>query len=333
MVAQLLHRPRPIAERPLSFEAFEAGPPGPGELRLRLEACAVCRTDLQLVEGDLASRRLPIVPGHQAVGNVEAVGEGVEGWQTGDRAGVGWLGGACGACEYCTSERENLCEAATFTGWDRDGGYATTMLVRADFALPLPADLDAQALAPLLCGGVIGYRSLNVSGIQPGQRLGLYGFGASASLAIQVAVHRGCEVYVVTRSRAEQERARALGATWAGGFDEAPPERLHAAVTFAPAGDVVVAALRALAPGGTVAINAIHLDRVPEFSYDSLWRERSLRSVANYTRRDALEFLELARAVPLRTETQQFPLADANEALHALARGDLRGTAVLMIEE
>lgn len=332
MRAQVLRVPKPVDQRPLALEDLPLPDPGPGELRLRLEACAVCRTDLQIVEGDLAARRSPVVPGHQAVGAVEAVGPGVEGWVAGDRAGVGWLGGTCGACEYCTSGRENLCESATFTGWDRDGGYAETMLVRADFALPLPDDLEAQALAPLLCGGVIGYRSLRVSGIQPGQRLGLYGFGASASLAIQVAVHWGCEVFVVTRSAAERERARALGARWAGGFDEALPARLHAAVTFAPAGGVVVAALRALAPGGTVAINAIHLDRVPEFSYDWLWRERSLRSVANFTRADAREFLELAAAIPLRTETQPFPLAAANEALAALASGDLRGTAVLMIE-
>lgn len=236
MVAQVLRQPRPVAERPLVLEAREVGAPGPGELRLRLEACAVCRTDLQLVEGDLPLRRTPVVPGHQAVGRVEAIGEGVAGWTLGDRAGVGWLGGVCGACEYCVEGRENLCESAIFTGWDRDGGYAHAMLVRADFALRLPPAIDAEALAPLLCGGVIGYRSLNVSGIQPGQRLGLYGFGASASLAIQVAVHRGCEVYVVTRSAAEQERARALGAVWAGGFETTPPARLHAAVTFARRG-------------------------------------------------------------------------------------------------
>ncbi|MBX7110823.1 MAG: zinc-binding alcohol dehydrogenase family protein [Dehalococcoidia bacterium] len=332
MLAQLLRRPRSIDLAPLTIEEIEAPAPGPGELRLRLEACAVCRTDLQIVEGDLALHRAPLVPGHQAVGIVEAIGPGVEGWAAGDRAGVGWLGDVCGSCEYCTTGRENLCESATFTGWDRDGGYAQAMLVRAGFALRLPAALEAEALAPLLCGGVIGYRSLRVSGIGPGQRLGLYGFGASASLAIQVAVHMGCEVFVVTRSTEEQRRARALGAAWAGALDEQPPARLHAAVTFAPVGEVVLAALRALAPGGTVAINAIHLDRVPEFSYDWLWRERSLRSVANFTRADAREFLALAAEIPLRTETQPFALAQANEALRALRQGELRGTAVLMIE-
>ncbi|MGE0133668.1 MAG: zinc-dependent alcohol dehydrogenase family protein [Dehalococcoidia bacterium] len=333
MRAQFLREPRPIALAPLTLDEVEPKAPGPGELRLRVEACAVCRTDLQIAEGDLALRRSPVIPGHQAVGTVDAVGAGIEGWSAGDRAGIGWLAGTCGRCEYCTGGRENLCEAATFTGWDRDGGYAVSRTVRAAFALPLPPYIEAPALAPLLCGGVIGYRSLRVSGILPGQRLGLYGFGASASLAIQVAVHEGCEVFVITRSPAERERAIALGAAWAGGLDEPPPKPLHAAVTFAPAGDVVVTALRALAPGGAVAINAIHLDRVPEFSYDWLWRERSLRSVANYTREDAREFLELAHTIPLRTETQLFPLGEANEALRVLARGELRGTAVLTMDE
>ncbi|MGE0229201.1 MAG: zinc-dependent alcohol dehydrogenase family protein [Dehalococcoidia bacterium] len=333
MRAQFLRDQRPVALAPLILEEVEPRAPGPGELRLRVEACAVCRTDLQIVEGDLDLHRAPVIPGHQAVGTVEAVGLTVEGWSPGDRAGIGWLAATCGVCEYCASGRENLCEAATFTGWDCDGGYAESMTVRAAFALRLSPDIEAAALAPLLCGGVIGYRSLRVSGVQPGQRLGLYGFGASASLAIQVAEHQGCEVFVVTRSPAEQERAMALGAAWTGGLDEPPPKPLHAAVTFAPAGDVVIAALRALAPGGAVAINAIHLDRIPEFSYDWLWRERSLRSVANYTREDAREFLELARTIPLRTETQLFPLDEANEALQMLARGELRGTAVLTMDE
>lgn len=331
MLAQVLRHPRPVGLAPLTLEERPTPEPGPRELRLCLEACAVCRTDLQLVEGDLAPRQELIIPGHQAVGTVEAIGADVEGWAVGDRAGVGWLGATCGRCEYCLAGRENLCGTASFTGWDRSGGYAEALVVRADFALRLPGGVEAAALAPLLCGGVIGYRSLKVSGIEPGQRLGLYGFGASASLAIQVARHWECEVFVVTRSAAEQERARVLGATWAGGPDEVPPQRLHAAVTFAPTGDVVVAALHALAPGGTVAINAIHLDRVPEFSYDLLWRERSLRSVANFTRTDAREFLDLAQAIPVRAEVQTFPLEAANEALSSLARGDLRGTAVLMI--
>jgi propanol-preferring alcohol dehydrogenase len=306
--------------------------PRADELVLSVSACAVCRTDLQLSEGDLPARVLPIVPGHQAVGRVAEVGRDVVGWQVGDRAGVAWLAGACGTCAPCTTGRENLCADARFTGWDRDGGYATRLAVRADFALRLPDRFDDLAAAPLLCGGVIGYRSLKVSGIEPGGRLGLFGFGASALLALQVALSWGCEVHVRTRSTAEQERARTLGAASTASYDEpAPP--LDAAVTFAPSGDVVVAALRSLARGGTVAINAIHLDRVPEFPYDILWWERGLRSVANFTRADAREFLELAAAIPINTATQTFPLADGNEALRRLAAGELDGTAVLLTDE
>ena len=329
MRAMQLDQPRPIGERPLRLVERPDPAPGPGELLLRVSACAVCRTDLQLCEGDLPARGLPVVPGHQIVGRVEALGEGAKGWQVGDRAGVAWLGGTDGTCAHCAAGRENLCDQARFTGWDRDGGYATHAVVRADFALPLPpgfADLDA---APLLCGGVIGYRSLRVSGIAPGGRLGLYGFGASATLAIQVARHWGCRVFVCTRSKAEQERARALGAEWAGGYDGRPPVALDAAVTFAPSGDVVVAALRALDRGGTVAINAIHLDRVPELAYADLWWERSLRSVANFTRQDAREFIDLAASIPIRPEYEVHALEDANVALDRLARGQVRGAAVL----
>ena len=315
--------------RPLREAEIPHPDPGPGEVLLRVAACGVCRTDLQLAEGDLTAHRLPIVPGHQAVGRVESVGEGVTGWAAGDRAGVAWLGGTCGTCGFCRSGRENLCPGARFTGWDRDGGYADRIAVDAGFALRLPPGFADLAAAPLLCGGVIGYRSLRVSGIQPGGRLGLYGFGASALCAVQVARHWGCEVFVCTRSQAEQQRALDLGAAWAGGYDDLPPARLDAAITFAPVGDVVLAALRALERGGTVAINAIHLDRVPEFSYDLLWWERSLRSVANFTRGDAQEFLALAAAIPVRTATEVFPLEQANTALARLAAGEIHGAAVL----
>lgn len=303
--------------------------PSPGEIVIRVAACGVCRTDLQLAEGDLGARRLPIVPGHQAVGRVESVGAGVSGWVVGDRAGVAWLAGTCGRCRHCVAGRENLCEAATFTGWDRDGGFAERVAVQADFALRLPSSFDDLAAAPLLCGGVIGYRALRVAGVEPGGRLGLFGFGASASLAIQVAVHWGCKIFVCTRSPAEQERARALGAVWAGSYDDQPPVALDAAITFAPTGEVVVAALRAVDRGGTVAINAIHLDRVPEFDYDLLWLERSLRSVANFTRADAAEFLSLAAEIPVRTAVQEYPLAEANRALANLSAGAVSGAAVL----
>jgi len=309
--------------------------PGPGQLVLAVTACAVCRTDLQIVEGDLAARRLPIIPGHQAVGRVIACGPDLPAGAPGigDRVGVAWTGGCCGTCRYCTSGRENLCEGLRFTGWDLDGGYATRLVVRADFAHPLPAgfaDLDA---APLLCGGAIGYRSLRVAGIDladaRGMRLGLHGFGASATIAIQLAVHAGCEVFVATRSASEQAAARALGAAWTGGYDDAPPAALDAAITFAPSGDVVVSALRALDRAGVVAINAIHLDRIPEFDYDLLWMERQLRSVANVTRADVREFLALAARIPISTRTEVFALDRADEALRRLRAGQVAGAAVL----
>jgi propanol-preferring alcohol dehydrogenase len=305
--------------------------PGPGELVIEVAACAVCRTDLQLARGDLPPRRLPIVPGHQAVGRVIAVGPGVTGWAVGERAGVAWLGGTDGTCRFCRSGRENLCAEARFTGWDRDGGFATRLVARADFALRLPPAFDDRAAAPLLCGGVIGYRSLKVAGIAPGGRLGLYGFGASALLTLQVARFWGCQVAVATRSPAERARAAALGAQWTGGYDELPPFPLDAAITFAPAGAVVVAALRALDRGGTVAVNAIHLDEMPAFSYDLLWLERSIRSVANFTRADAQEFLDLAATIPIRTESDVFPFEAANEALARLEAGQVKGAAVLVM--
>ena len=257
------------------------------------------------------------------------LGRSVQGWKVGDRAGIGWLASSCEECDLCARGLENLCPNATFTGWDRDGGYAGWITSRADFTFHLASDLDDLAAAPLLCGGVIGYRALRLSGVQPNGTLGLFGFGSSASLTIQVAVHQGMDVIVVTRSQAEQERARRLGASWVGGFDDVLPKQLDGAVTFAPAGAVVVAALRSLAPGGTVAINAIHLDGIPAFDYDLLWRERALKSVANYTRQDAREFLDLAAKIPIRTEIDVMPLRDANEALARLKGGKLEGTAVL----
>jgi alcohol dehydrogenase, propanol-preferring len=328
----VLERPAPAAAGPLRAVARAAEAPGPGMILLRVAACGVCRTDLQLCEGDIEAHRIPVVPGHQIVGRVEAAGAGVTGWRIGDRAGVAWLAGTDGVCDKCLSGRENLCPNATFTGWDVDGGYATHATARADFALHIPDGFDDLAAAPLLCGGVIGYRSLARSGIQPGGRLGLYGFGASALITLQVARHRGCRVFVATRSAAERERARALGAEWAGGYDERPPETLDAAITFAPSGDVVHAALRAVDRGATVAINAIHLDRLPEMPYEELWWERRLASVANFTRADAAEFLALAAQIPIRTSFETHPLADANVALDRLKRGDVRGAAVLIVD-
>ncbi len=329
MNAQELPAPRPSNARPLRMVERPALEPAGGELVIEVTACGVCRTDLQIVEGDLAPHRLPIIPGHQAVGRVAAVADDVVGWQRGDRVGVAWLGGTCGRCDHCRRGDENLCEAAQFTGWDRDGGFADSMSVRADFAFRVPSEFSDLEAAPLLCGGVIGFRALRTSGIQPGARLGLYGFGASALISLQVAQHWGCEVYVATRSRAEQQRALAMGAAWAGSYHDQPPRPLDAAVTFAPVGYVVVEALKALRPGGTVAINAIHLDTIPEFPYEWLWRERGLRSVANFTRRDAEAFLALAAEVPIQTVVDPYPLADANIALDRLKQGKVDGAAVL----
>ena len=327
--------PGPASSSPLVATERAVPEPGPGELRLRVTACGVCRTDLQICEGDLAARRLPIVPGHQVVGVVDTLGPDVTGWSAGDRAGVTWLAGTDGTCRFCVTGRENLCEAATFTGWDRDGGFAEAVIVRAAYAVPLPAAFPDLAAAPLLCGGVIGYRALRVAGIGPasaGARLGLYGFGASARQALQVARAWGVDAYVATRAASEQARALELGAAWAGGLDERPPVALDAAVTFAPVGSVVAAALRALDRGGVVAINAIHLDRVPELPYEDLWWERSIRSVANVTREDAREFLALAARTGITTDVETHPLADANTALARLAAGQVGGTAVLVVD-
>jgi propanol-preferring alcohol dehydrogenase len=331
MHRQLLERPGSIIGWPLRSTAVDDLEPAPGEVTISVAACGVCRTDLQIVEGDLAARTLPIVPGHQVVGRVLRIGEGVSDWAVGERAGVAWLAGACGSCEYCRSGRENLCADAVFAGWDQDGGYAEQIVVRADYTLRIPSSFSDVHAAPLLCGGIIGYRSLKISGIRPGGKLGLYGFGASALLAMQVATHWGCDVFVATRSLVEQERAIELGAAWTGSYHDRPPTSLDAAVTFAPVGHVVVEALKSVARGGVVAINAIHLDRIPEFGYDLLWGERQIRSVANFTREDAREFLDLAAEIPIRTVPDVYPLADANLALHRLKDGLVEGAAVLQV--
>jgi propanol-preferring alcohol dehydrogenase len=330
MRAMVLQRPGPAAEGPLTEEERPLPRPGEGEIVLTVEACAVCRTDLQIAEGDLAARRVPIVPGHQVVGRVSAIGDGVTGWREGDRAGAYWLASACGRCARCRDGRENLCAEARFTGWDVDGGYAQAMRADARYLVRLPDGPPAPAIAPLLCAGIIGYRSLRVSGARPGDVVGLFGFGASARSALQVACHDGCRVMVCTREAADRERALALGAEWAGAFDETPPVPLDAAVTFAPVGEAIVNALAALDRGGTVAVNAIHLDRVPEFPYELLWWERTLRSVANVTRTDAAEFMDLALTIPIATDHAEYRLDEANRALADLAAGRVHGSAVLV---
>jgi propanol-preferring alcohol dehydrogenase len=296
---------------------------GPGEVLVEVGACGVCRTDLQIFGGDLPLRRRPVVLGHQVAGRIAG---------TGERVGVAWLHGADGTCPACLRGLENLCRNAEFTGWTHDGGYAELVRARRDFVFPLPPGFTDVEAAPLLCAGVIGYRSLRLAGAEASGRLGLFGFGSSAHLAIQVALHWGCEVAVFTRSEAERALALRLGAAWAGGYDDRAPWPLDAAVTFAPAGSVVVAALAALAPGATVAVNAIHLDGMPAFDYDLLWGERVIRSVANFTRADATAFLALAAAVPIRAQVQEFPLSAAGEALGRLAAGGISGSAVLLVD-
>jgi propanol-preferring alcohol dehydrogenase len=313
----------------LVLEVPPAPAAGPGQVVVDVEVCALCRTDLQLADGDLAARRSPVVAGHQVVGRVVAVGADA-GISVGARVGLAWLGWACGSCEDCRAGRENLCPEARFTGWDHDGGLATQVVADARFVYPLPETVDAVAIAPLLCGGAIGLRSLRVAGIQPGQRLGLYGFGASATIVLQIALRWGCVVDVVTRSAADQQRALALGARSAGGPGARPPEPLHAAITTAPVGSVVVDALGAVRPGGTVAVNAIHLDEIPAFPYDLLWGERVLRSVANVTRADVTELLAMAAAEPFVTHVTPYALADVNRALADLRAGTLHGAAVLV---
>jgi propanol-preferring alcohol dehydrogenase len=299
---------------------------GPDEVLIRVEASAVCRTDLQILRGDLEPHKLPLIPGHQVVGEVLTPGD-----LQGRRGGRVWLARSCGRCRFCRRGRENLCEHAEFTGWDRDGGYAELVTAHRDFVHPVPAG-DPVDVAPLLCGGVIGFRSLRVAGIGPastGARLGLFGFGASATIAIQVASYWGCESYVVTRSASEVQRAVDLGAAWAGTYGQTVPVPLDAAVTFAPSGDVVVAALKSVDRGGIVAINAIHLDRVPQLDYADLWWERSLRSVANVTRDDVRDFLAVTGPAGVRTQTEVLPLEAAPQALERLEAGDVRGAFVL----
>jgi alcohol dehydrogenase, propanol-preferring len=301
----------------------------PGHLLLRVRACGVCRTDLHIVEGELPLQRKEIIPGHQIVGDV------VEGMTkevpAGSRVGVSWLGGVDGSCPYCQRGLENLCDKPVFTGYTVDGGYAEFAVARADFVFPLPASLDDAHAAPLLCAGIIGFRSLRVAGVQPAERVGLFGFGASAHLAIAVLNAWKCEVYVSTRGQSHRKLAESLGAKWVGTEDEKPPVELDRAVTFAPSGTVVIAALGSLRKGGVVAVNAIHLDQMPTFDYDKLlWGERQIRSVANMTRQDAREFLEIASQIGLRPKSTIFPLANANEALAAIKSDSIDGAAVIV---
>jgi propanol-preferring alcohol dehydrogenase len=330
MKALRLIRPKPIDQDPLVGLEIDQPQTSVGELLIRIHACGVCHTDLHTVEGDIHPPNLPITPGHQVVGVIEAMGEGVEGWRIGDRVGIPWLYRVCGKCEYCTRDEENLCPSASFTGFHVDGGYAEMMLADADYALQIPEGLDSEVAAPLLCAGIIGYRSLNKADLQPGERLGLIGFGASAHLAIQIATHWDCEVLVYTRSEDHRQLARELGAVWVGGIQDQAPAVLDRAVLFAPVGDLVPLILGKLRPGGTLAINAIHLSPIPEMDYELIYGERTLRSVANATYRDGVEFLELAREICIQVTTQAYALDDANQALQDLKHSRINGAGVLL---
>lgn len=331
MKAMVLREPKPVEDNPLEKVELPVPEPAPGQVRLRVGACGVCHTDLHLVEGEIATPKLPVVPGHQIVGRVDALGEGVIRFAVGDRVGVPWLYSTCGECEYCQRGLENLCDNARFTGQHADGGFAEYMVVPADFAYSIPIGFPDDQAAPLLCAGIIGYRSLRLSEIEPGERLGLYGFGASAHVTIQVARHWDCEVYVFTRSEEHQRHARALGAAWVGQAQDTPPAELDSAITFAPAGWLVPEALRVLRKGGTLAINAIHMSPIPELPYHLLYGERTVRSVANSTRRDAEELLLLAAEIPIQTEVELYPLDQANAVLQRLKRAEVQGAAVLQV--
>ncbi len=326
MRAMVLDGPR----QPLRLRDRPVPTPGPGQLRIRVRACGVCRTDLHVVDGELADPGRPVVPGHEVVGAVEEVGDGVRGFTLGQRVGVPWLGWTCGVCDFCRAGRENLCDRALFTGYTLDGGYAEAMVADARYCFPLPPGLGDAAAAPLLCAGFIGHRAWRL--VRGARRLGLYGFGAAAHLTVQVARHAGQEVFAFTRpgDAAGQAFAREMGAAWAGASTEAPPAPLDAAILFAPVGALVPLALRAVVKGGTVVCAGIHMSDIPAFPYSLLWGERTVCSVANLTRQDGEELLALAPLVPLRTEVETFPLEEAGEALARLRSGRIRGAAVLV---
>ncbi|MEK6602787.1 MAG: zinc-dependent alcohol dehydrogenase family protein, partial [Nitrospirota bacterium] len=332
MNAMVLRQTADVGKSPLELEDLPTPEPGPGDVRVRVRVCGVCRTDLHIIEGDLPPAKRPVVPGHEVVGIVDRVGIGVRAIKEGDRVGIAWLRSTCGDCEFCLDRQENLCLQAQFTGYHADGGYAEYAVAPAAFVYPIPGAFTDEEVAPLLCAGIIGYRALRLSGVKPGQRLGLYGFGASAHITLQVARHWGCEVFVCSLREEHRTLARELGARWVGGAAELPPEPLHGAIMFAPAGELVPPALRALRRGGTLAIAGIHLSPIPAIDYDhDLFGERAIRSVTANTKQDGLDFLRDAAAIPIRPHTQQFRLEDANAALQALKAGTIRGAGVLKV--
>jgi len=333
MKACLLRAPAAIETNPLEYADVTMPQPKSGEVLVRMRACGVCRTDLHVIEGELPPRKSPVIPGHQVVGMVEKQGESAGRFAIGDRVGIAWLYRTDGICEYCKANAENLCDNPMFTGYSVDGGYAEYIVAPQDFVYAIPEGfLDEQA-APLLCAGIIGFRSLRLSGIQAGGRLGFYGFGAAAHVAIQVARHWGVEVFAYTRDARHQELALELGAAWAGGTFDEPPKKLDAAIVFAPAGEIVPAALKALKKGGALVLGGIHMSPIPSFDYQLLYQERVIRSVANNTRKDGEDFLRVAAQIPIRTRVQAFPLAEANRALNALKNDAIPGAAVLRVSE
>jgi propanol-preferring alcohol dehydrogenase len=331
MRAMAVTRPGAIERHPLEAVELDVPEPGPGQVRVRVEVCGVCRTDLHVAEGDLAPRRPRVIPGHEVVGRVDARGPAAERFGEGERVGVAWLHSACGACRFCTSGRENLCTAPQFTGWDVDGGYAEYVVAPEAFVHPLPEGLEARELAPLLCAGIIGYRAYARSGVRPGGVLGLWGFGGSAHVTLQVAAHFGCRIHVFSRGDTHRDLARELGAASVQGSFDAPPEKLDAAILFAPAGGLVLPALEALDRGGVLAVAGIHLSEIPPLDYERhLFQERELRSVTANTRDDATALLRLAAEIPIQTHTATYALADATQALVDLKQDRVRGAAVLV---
>jgi alcohol dehydrogenase, propanol-preferring len=329
MKACLLQAPAPIEKNPLVFTDVAAPLPGRGEVLVSVRACGVCRTDLHVIEGELPPRKSPVIPGHQVIGAVEKLGDGAKRFPVGARVGVAWLHQTDGTCEYCRLGEENLCDHPKFTGYSVDGGYAEYIVAPEDFVYAIPEGFPDEQAAPLLCAGIIGFRSLRLSGIKSGGRLGFYGFGAAAHVAIQVARHWGVEVFASTRDARHQKLALELGAAWAGGTFDAPPKKLDAAIVFAPAGEIVPAALKALRKGGVLVLGGIHMSAIPSFDYDLLYQERMIRSVANNTRSDGEDFLRVAAEIPIRTHVQIFSLSDANRALNALKNDAIPGAAVL----
>lgn len=331
MKACLLRTPARIEENPLEYGEVSQPEPGAGEVLVRVHVCGVCRTDLHVIEGELPPKRSPVIPGHQVVGVVESAGTGATRFPKGARVGIAWLNNTDGTCEYCRRGEENLCDAPLFTGYSVNGGYAEWIAAPEAFVYPIPEGLPDEHAAPLLCAGIIGYRCLRMAEVTRGAKLGFYGFGAAAHVAIQVANHWGVEVYASTRDARHQKLAMELGAKWAGGTLEAPPTKLDAAIVFAPAGEIVPAALKALRKGGRLILGGIHMSAIPSFGYELLYEERMIRSVANNTRKDGEEFLALAAEIPIRTRVQVYPLIEANRALNALKNDAIPGAAVLRV--